>query len=359
MKKEHKAVKGQANCQNQIVNAIFSQVLNGTLKPGEQLPTLVQLGEQFDVTVVTIQRALKRLKETGLVQSTRGSGCYIVDDPAILRTFALVFPRTPQSEHFSMFWQALIRSAEAFSKKGFKFKHYYDIDFDHNIEQYKQLVDDAMNYRIGGIIFASHPFPLTDTNLLADDFHLPRVALMAAFQYNEIPAIYPDIYSFCQRSLDFLYGKNRRKIALILGSNYDKKFADYVVGEIRKRRVDIRPYWVQSVPVNHPYWAENCVQLLLSASKTDRPDAIILIDDHIVEPTVKGLADIELQEELDIIAFSNFPQINKVDVPISRIGFDVTAILGRCIKTIQAKRVGKPCEKLTLTPAVFDYEMKN
>jgi GntR family transcriptional regulator, transcriptional repressor for pyruvate dehydrogenase complex len=57
-----------------IENRISRMILNGTIKPGEKLPTEKELSDQFDVSVVTVRQALRGLEVTGMIEKKRGKG---------------------------------------------------------------------------------------------------------------------------------------------------------------------------------------------------------------------------------------------------------------------------------------------
>ncbi len=54
---------------------------DGDLKPGEKLPTVVELCDIYAVSKITIKRALEQLVSLGLVASRRGSGTYVKELP--------------------------------------------------------------------------------------------------------------------------------------------------------------------------------------------------------------------------------------------------------------------------------------
>ncbi len=62
-----------------IVQQIESQVLSGSLKYGDRLPTARELAEQFGVSRTAVREAVKALREKGLVQGHPGRGTFITD----------------------------------------------------------------------------------------------------------------------------------------------------------------------------------------------------------------------------------------------------------------------------------------
>jgi GntR family transcriptional regulator, transcriptional repressor for pyruvate dehydrogenase complex len=63
----------------QIVQQIEESVLNGTLKPGDQLPAERELAQRLGVSRTAVREAVKALREKGLVEAYSGRGTFITD----------------------------------------------------------------------------------------------------------------------------------------------------------------------------------------------------------------------------------------------------------------------------------------
>lgn len=60
----------------QVAAAIRAAILTRTIAPGDKLPSQKELGERYGVARMTVQQALRILKDDGLVTSRQGSGMY-------------------------------------------------------------------------------------------------------------------------------------------------------------------------------------------------------------------------------------------------------------------------------------------
>jgi GntR family transcriptional regulator len=65
----------------QIVNQIQSQLANGILKPGDQLPTVRALAQELRVNFNTVARAYRILDEARIISTQQGRGTYITEIP--------------------------------------------------------------------------------------------------------------------------------------------------------------------------------------------------------------------------------------------------------------------------------------
>lgn len=66
---------------SQIVEQVQSQLANGILKPGHQLPTVRALAEELRVNFNTIARAYRMLDEARIISTQQGRGTYITEIP--------------------------------------------------------------------------------------------------------------------------------------------------------------------------------------------------------------------------------------------------------------------------------------
>ena len=65
----------------QIMNQIEGQVLGGTLKPGDQLPTVRAMASELRVNFNTVARAYRMLDEAHIISTQQGRGTYITEIP--------------------------------------------------------------------------------------------------------------------------------------------------------------------------------------------------------------------------------------------------------------------------------------
>jgi GntR family transcriptional regulator len=65
----------------QIVRQIEGLVRKGTLKQGDQLPTVRELATELRINFSTVARAYKILDEGRLISTQRGRGTYIWEEP--------------------------------------------------------------------------------------------------------------------------------------------------------------------------------------------------------------------------------------------------------------------------------------
>ncbi len=62
---------------HQLASILKSQISSGLLRPGDRLPSEVMLCEQYEVSPMTVRRALNMLLDEGLVIAERGRGTFV------------------------------------------------------------------------------------------------------------------------------------------------------------------------------------------------------------------------------------------------------------------------------------------
>jgi GntR family transcriptional regulator len=63
------------------MNQLENQVIGGTLKPGDQLPTVRALASELRVNFNTVARAYRMLDEARIISTQQGRGTYITEIP--------------------------------------------------------------------------------------------------------------------------------------------------------------------------------------------------------------------------------------------------------------------------------------
>lgn len=79
------ALDSERPIYTQILERIQIDIISGTYKPGEKLPSVRDLAAEAAVNPNTMQKALSELERTGLVYAQRTSGRYITEDVDLIQ----------------------------------------------------------------------------------------------------------------------------------------------------------------------------------------------------------------------------------------------------------------------------------
>ena len=57
-----------------VFDTLRDEILSGRYQPGEKLPSEVSLKERFGTARITVVRAIRELRDSGLIERREGSG---------------------------------------------------------------------------------------------------------------------------------------------------------------------------------------------------------------------------------------------------------------------------------------------
>jgi GntR family transcriptional regulator len=63
----------------QVAAIVRARIQDGSIPPGRRIPSLVELEAEFGAARDTLRKAVKVLKDEGLVETVTGMGVYVVD----------------------------------------------------------------------------------------------------------------------------------------------------------------------------------------------------------------------------------------------------------------------------------------
>ena len=64
----------------QVADALREEIKQGGIAPGERLPSVRDLADRFDIAAVTVQSALRVLRDEGYIASRSTRGYFVRDE---------------------------------------------------------------------------------------------------------------------------------------------------------------------------------------------------------------------------------------------------------------------------------------
>src|SRR3984957_2948740 len=99
----------------QVVETVKNEILSGRYQPGQKLPSESALVNRFGASRITVGRALRELRQAGLIQSRAGSGSFVgpaaSGDEGLL--FGLLIPNLGDTEVFGPITQGMAQAPQA------------------------------------------------------------------------------------------------------------------------------------------------------------------------------------------------------------------------------------------------------
>lgn len=338
-----------------VVRTLRRQIVSGHYNPGDRLHSRRALAERFGVAPVTVDEAFNLLEADGFVQTMGTAGRFVAGCPPHLHQFALILPLDPyHGLQRSRFYNALMNDADRVTNSDSDrfFQLYTNISGHVDCEDYQQLVRDVRDEKLAGLIFA-FPGVAPYGNRIVDAGNIPQVAIATNLS-DEIPAVYPDMHAWLARALDHVAQQGRRRVAMVQ-LPYLGNFEDWqreLKNMCARKGVQTAPWLTQFVPGHAGYDPRNvgnAIQLLMRLPRNERPDALLVTDDHLAEGAAQGLAaaGIVPGRDITVVAHCNWPAQPPIEAPWTWLGFNARKIMQTCIDRIEEQRNEKEVPPMT------------
>lgn len=345
-----------------LVNALRERIVSGYLKPGDRLPTHHELEESFQAGPPAIQAAMAVLREHGFIETKHRCGTFVARHPPHLSHFALTFP-FPYVRGLSRLYEALSNEAAKIQAPERRVSTFYGIAAHVDVEDYQRLLGFVRAHRLGGLIFAGNPFELLKAGSpLACEPGVLRTAIMVPDVSISYPTVYPDLEAFLPKAFEHLASHGRKRVAVVMLGGSRNVDLSRVQSLAAARGLLVRPHWLQAAFADGPGWARQLALVLLHEGQAERPDAVVIMDDNLVEGFTAGIRDsgarvgVNGGGDLEVVAQANFPYPTPSAVPARRLGYNITELLAVCLERIEQQRRGETPPAHTAIPAVWENE---
>lgn len=194
----------------QVVEAIKNEILSGRYQPGQKLPSEAALVKRFGASRITVGRALRELRQAGLIQSRAGSGSFVgpaaSGDEGLL--FGLLIPNLGDTEIFGPICQGMSQAPQA--RKNALLWGNIAPDPKTKDEQTWELCQQYIVKKVAGVFFA----PLERTPASDETNH----RVISALERAEIPVVLLDrcILPYPRRSRHDLIGIDHRRAGYMI-----------------------------------------------------------------------------------------------------------------------------------------------
>ncbi|HAI13004.1 MAG TPA: hypothetical protein DCM28_14960 [Phycisphaerales bacterium] len=348
-----------ASRYDEIRDSLRSEIISGKISPGQTIPTRVAIQQQYGAGPMTVNRALIDLQDDGFLEARRGQGTRVVDYPPHLYNYQLAFGNHPNvgEEMWPRFYNVLVQAAATMDAKGpLRMKCLYGVDGHVDSDGMAQLSRLVESQRTAGIIFASSPHKLEESGLL-DRTDIPKVAFRTGRgTVGHYSTIALDMSSFVEKALDHLATLNCKRLAVLTVGGLIERYSQQLMHGAKARGMEMQPYWNLLMSQKEAHSAANITHLLFNPSQTKRPDALIIMDDNLVEHATSGLIAAGVTDQVKVVAHCNFPWPAPSPISIRRLGFDGPQALKFSLSQLDLLREGHQPTHHDLKP-VFEDEV--
>lgn len=344
-----------------IVRHLRSLVVDGGLRPGERVPTRSEIEAQFGVSMMTVQRAFERVIAEGFLTVAGSTGTVVSASAPHLHRYVLSFPGRVGDDRWVRFWALLAAEARGWGTGSESWVEVaYGIDPAIGAAEVARLATEVVDHRVAGIVFGSDPWTVVGTPLL-DTPGIPRVAFSALKGNTAVPGISlgADGRLLYARAIAHLAARGRRRIALITvpGLATAELLATWrdlltAQGLVHDQGL------VQVMEQKHARWATNLALALFRGPAEQRPDALVIADDNLIDHACTGLLQLGLRvpADLDVVGHANFPLAAPAPMPVTRLGYDVPQAFALAMDLLARQRRGEAVPPVTVVHPRFADE---
>ena len=316
------------------------------------MPIRTELRDTFNTSVATIQRALDQLMADGFVVARGKLGTFVSDLPPHLCTYGIALPRA-----HSHFMESLgTEGSRIAQERGLNVRVYQSVEPHVDNPAYCELMDDCRAHRLAGVVFGAPPTGM----MHAPKIDVPELAQVAVSSTNEsksnIPIVMTDGQAFFDTAVEHLVQRNCRRLAVMAcGWQADSQSFDQLARAVSNAGLSLPGHRLLCVPLTRRHWARNVAQALMLESRNQRPDALIITDDHLIENAALGLADagISVPRDIEVVAHTNFPVTQNSRLSFSRLGYDVQTILRECFDVLARQKEGRETPHVTMVRPIL------
>jgi DNA-binding LacI/PurR family transcriptional regulator len=311
----------------QILDRLARDISSGKYPPGQKLPSEAALVRQFGCSRITVGRAVRELKEQGLVERIAGSGTYVrtARQGGGGELFGLLIPDLGETEIFEPICQGMAGAPQA-SQHGLLWGR-TDQEGSTKQEQALGLCRQFIERSVSGVFFA----PLERTAGEAQTNH----TIVAALDYARIPVILLDrcILRFPERSGYDLVGIDNRRAGRLATDHLLKQgcerilfVADVSVTSTVEARIEGFREALRSrnLPVEPD--AVQCISSLGCEALTRmlddlRPEGFVCVNDRTAGRLMQGLLALghRIPQDFRIVGIDDVEYAKLLPVPLTTI----------------------------------------
>jgi hypothetical protein len=346
--------------QPAILRQLREQIVGGKWSPGQRLPSRGEFEISTGTSRVTVQKIFDKLAQEGFVEVNGRRETRVASDPPHLSRYALAFPSDPTlPNRWNRFWTVLSDvSVHVRRKDGTPAVQIFrNIDGHSDVREFGQLLTAARHHLVAGMIFPG-PSPLLLQSPLVKETDIPRVLISRPTPHSRESGssiVTTDTATFYEKACSYLKQRGCSSVAILMQSG--ESFEDKVAPSLARHQLQCPAYWLHRILPESATTVTSILHLMMR-HPAERPQGLIIADDHFTGPATMGLlaAGVRVPDDLEVVVHENFPAQSQSLLPFRRLGFDVRELLRASIELIDQQRQGAP-PGLVIVSAGFEDEL--
>ncbi|MDF2842548.1 MAG: GntR family transcriptional regulator [Herbinix sp.] len=159
-----------------VKQSIMDKIQSGELKPNDKLPSEEEYSETFNVSGITIRKALSELANEGYIKRTKRKGTFVngpVSEESASKLFALVLSA---EDYFDVSYMKIIKGAQSMAAE---YNYSLIVEWtSNNLTQEAETIKKMLDRNIDGfIIYPYDPIKSKSNYMLIEQKNIPYVLL--------------------------------------------------------------------------------------------------------------------------------------------------------------------------------------
>ena len=127
-----------------VMSYVQDNILTNNLKEGDKLPTEKELAFKYNVSRITVQRALRELQQLGIIYCVQGAGSYVGTNKEYKKEDITFMPIIASRSNINNRFIEVIQGAEKFLSK---YSCFVTIHSPNNPEEEQEIILSLINKR--------------------------------------------------------------------------------------------------------------------------------------------------------------------------------------------------------------------
>lgn len=332
----------------QVGEDIINQINSGALKVGDKLQTQNELVKHYDVSLITIKRALSDLISEGILYARAGKGTFVAKQPQKIDLSKHLTVAYVLKDLNNPFYQSMVSSMERYLSKNNCNLMLYSSD-NHMANEERKIryfMDMGVSGLILGSMFHSH---YTNTMIQQlDEQRFPYV-MVSYTEDDHIPFVGADQEAGGYMAAQHLLEAGYSRVGIVTGEEGN------LVGEARKKGF-VRALEEQDVPLD----LEHQFQIKVGAKRDDHksgyevgqafcklknpPQAMFIYNDLSALGFMEAISESKLSvpKDVAIIGFDDIPMGRASSVPLTTIHQPTDKIAKLAVENLIGRINGQP-----------------
>lgn len=345
-----------------IADLLRRRIVEGRYLPGDRLPIRTALIRELGVCSSSLQKAQDALRQEGFVEAARRRGTFVAPRPPHLFHIGLTFDDNAADGRWferTRFLYAIEREAAAISRATpWTIVPFTDVTRTRRTASEPSAMSDlnerVSRRRLAGVI-VTNPYSLNADGFASD---LPTVGFAGTHDPPTTCVVRLDPRRFIDRALGDLKSCGRKRVAMLTSSTAPQVKLDHLYRAAASRGLRAEAPWVQGVSLEEPHWALHAVRAIFMGRPSERPDALIVADEHLLEYALAGLDDqrVRVGRDVEVVTHCNFHWTPRPVSPVRRLGYATREVLEAAISLIVEHRETGQGRAVALEPR-FEEEL--